>query len=109
MPLKPASPASWPIWASNASNCVARVSWAAVSDVCLAWLTSDWADCTSLVIAVMTVVGRLNGIDGVRHRVEQAAQVVGAVVEALRGEEVDRVVEGRIDPLAGGKAGSGSA
>ncbi len=53
MPLKPESPASWPIWVSNASNCVARVARVAVSEVCLAWLTSDWADCTSLVIAEM--------------------------------------------------------
>ena len=38
---------------------------------------------------------------------EQAAQVVGAVIEALRREEVDRVVEGRIYPLARRKPGLG--
>ena len=42
-----------------------------------------------------------------RHRVEQVAQVAGAVRQALRGEEVDRVVEGGVDPLAGGELGLG--
>ena len=107
MPLKPASPASWPIWVSSASNCVdkgrldrgvGRLSGLADQRLRRLHQLGDRRD---------AVVRRLNGIDGVRHRVEQAAQVVGAVVEALRREEVDRVVEGRIDPLAGGEPGLG--
>ena len=47
------------------------------------------------------VVGGLNRVDAVGHGVQQAAQGVGAVVEALRGEEADGVVEGRIDLVAG--------
>ena len=38
---------------------------------------------------------------------KQTAKVVGAVRQALGREVVDRVVEGRIDPLAGGKLGLG--
>src|SRR5690606_32771534 len=53
------------------------------------------------------VVGGLDGVDGVRHRVQQRAEVAGAVVEALGGEEVDGVVERRIDPLARGQLGLG--
>src|SRR5690606_12452043 len=39
------------------------------------------------------VAGGLDRVDAVRHRVEQVAQVAGAVRQALSGEEVDRVVE----------------
>ncbi len=53
MPLKPESPASWPIWVSSAVNCVERLARTVVSVVCWAWLTRDWADCTSFVIDVM--------------------------------------------------------
>src|SRR6185369_5249323 len=35
------------------------------------------------------VVGGLNGVERARHRVEQAAQVTGAVRQTLRGEVVD--------------------
>src|SRR4029078_6717757 len=53
------------------------------------------------------VVGRLNGVKGGRHRVEQVAQVAGAVRQALCSEVVDRVIESAVDPLAGGKLGLG--
>ena len=48
------------------------------------------------------VVGGLDGVDARRHRVEQVAQVAGTVLQALRGEEIDRVVECAVDALAGG-------
>ena len=38
---------------------------------------------------------------------EQVVQVVGAVIEALRGEVVERIVEGGVDPLASGEPGLG--
>ena len=53
------------------------------------------------------VVGGLDGVDAVRHGVEQVAQVAGAIAQALRRKEVDRIVESRIDPLAGCKLGLG--
>ena len=53
------------------------------------------------------VVGGLDRVDAARHRVEQVAEVAGAVGQALRREEVDRIVERRIDPLAGGELGLG--
>ena len=56
MPLKPASAESWSIWVRMASNCVARLARTVVSAVCCAWLTSAWADCTSLVIEVMPLL-----------------------------------------------------
>ena len=56
MPLKPESAASWSIWVTISPNCVARLVRIAVSEVCCAWDTSAWADCTSLVIEVMPLL-----------------------------------------------------
>ena len=56
MPLKPESPASVSIWVWIAANWVARLARIVVSEVCCAWLTSAWADCTSLVIEVMPLL-----------------------------------------------------
>jgi hypothetical protein len=48
-------------------------------------------------------VGGLQHLDAVADAIEQIADVAGAVVEGLRGEEVGRVVEGRVDLVAGGE------
>ena len=56
MPLKPESLASPPIWPSSAVNWLDRLLRAVVSVVCWAWLTRDWADCTSLVMALMPLL-----------------------------------------------------
>src|SRR4029079_3021079 len=50
----------------------------------------------------------LDRADAARHRIEQIAEVVGAVDQPLRREVVDRVVQRRIDPLAGRKLGLGA-
>src|SRR5690606_17557041 len=47
--------------------------------------------------------GGFQSLDAVRHRVEQRAHVGSATLQRSRGEEVGRVVEGRVDLLAGGK------
>src|SRR6202022_874176 len=49
-------------------------------------------------------VGSLQDLHAVADTIEQIVDVAGAVVETLRGEEVGRVVESRIDLLAGRKA-----
>ena len=49
-------------------------------------------------------VGGLQHLHAVADAVEQIVDVAGAVIEALRGEEVGRVVERRVDLLAGGEA-----
>src|SRR5581483_10830980 len=48
-------------------------------------------------------VGGLQHLHAVADRIEQVADVGGAVVEALGGEEVGGVVEGRVDLVAGGE------
>ena len=48
-------------------------------------------------------VGGLQHLHAVADAVEQVADVAGAVVEALRGEVVGRVVERRVDLVAGGE------
>ena len=49
-------------------------------------------------------VGCLQNLHAIADAVEQVADVVGAVVEALRREIVRRVVERGVDLLAGGEA-----
>ena len=49
-------------------------------------------------------VGGLQNLHAVADAVEQIVDVAGAVVEALRGEEVGRIVERGVDLLAGRKA-----
>ena len=49
-------------------------------------------------------VGGLQRLLRLSDRVEQRVEVAGAVAERLRGEEVARIVERRVDLLAGGKA-----
>src|SRR4029079_14660066 len=56
MPLKLESPASWSIWRRIASNWAARPDRTVTSVVCMAWLASACADCTSLVIEVMPLL-----------------------------------------------------
>ena len=90
-----------------ALNWAARLARTVVSVVCCAWLISAWADCTSLVIEVMPLLAAWIVLMPLDIEFEQVAEVAGAVGQALRREEVDRVVEGRIDPLAGGKLGLG--
>src|SRR6185437_11542617 len=48
-------------------------------------------------------VGGLQHLYAVADAVEQTADVVGAIVERGGGEIIRRVVEGRVDLLAGGK------
>src|SRR5581483_858414 len=48
-------------------------------------------------------VGGLQHLHAVADRVEQVADVAGAVVQGLRGEEVGGIVERRIDLVAGGE------
>ena len=64
-------------------------------------------DCTSLVIEVMPLLAAWMVLTPFDIEFEQVAQVAGAVRQALRGEEVDRIVERGVDPLAGGKLGLG--
>src|SRR5204863_7795697 len=47
------------------------------------------------------VVRGLNRLDRTAHRVQQAAEVACTVAQRLRSEEVARIVERRVDPLAG--------
>ena len=108
MPLKPESPASWPIWVSSAVNCVERLARTVVSVVCWAWLTRDWADCTSFVIDVMPLFAAWMVLIALDIEFEQTAQVAGAVVQGLGREVVERIVESRVDPLAGGQLGLGA-
>ena len=56
VPLMPESLDSWTIWVRIESNWLAKVARTLVSEVCCAWLTSDWADCTSLVMEVMPLL-----------------------------------------------------
>ena len=49
-------------------------------------------------------IGSLQNLHAVANTVEQVVDVAGAVVEALRGEEVGRVVESRIDLVTSCKA-----
>src|ERR1019366_2708015 len=49
-------------------------------------------------------VGSLQHLHAVADAIEQIADVAGSVVERLRGEVVGRVVERRVDLVAGGKA-----
>src|SRR5207302_6335283 len=49
-------------------------------------------------------VGGLQGLNAVADAVKQVRNVVGAAVEPRCGEEVDRVVERRVDLLAGRQA-----
>ena len=51
------------------------------------------------------VVGGLQGLDGSALRVQEIVEIRRAAVEPGRGEEVGRIVEGRIDTLAGGETG----
>ena len=51
-----------------------------------------------------TGVGSLQDLHAVADAVQQIVDVAGAVVEALRGEEVGRIVERRIDFVASRKA-----
>ena len=48
-------------------------------------------------------VGSLQDLHAVTDVVEQVVDVAGAVVEALRGEVVGRVIERRVDLVAGGE------
>src|SRR6185312_9536411 len=48
-------------------------------------------------------VGGLQHLHAVADAIEQVADVAGAVVQRLRSEEVGRVVEGRVDLVAGGE------
>jgi len=48
-------------------------------------------------------VGRLQDLHTISDAVEQVGDVARAVVETLRGEEVGRIVESRIDLLTGRK------
>src|SRR5262249_20903500 len=50
------------------------------------------------------VVRGLERVDTVGHRVEEVGQLAGTGRQSRRGEEVRRIVEGRVDLLAGGKA-----
>ena len=49
-------------------------------------------------------VGGLQHLHAVADTVEETVDVTGACIERLRGEEVGRIIEGRVDLLAGGKA-----
>ena len=49
-------------------------------------------------------VGSLQNLHAVADTIEQVRDVAGAVIERSGGEEVGRVVEGRVDLLASGKA-----
>src|SRR5262249_6101140 len=48
-------------------------------------------------------------LDAIRHGIEQGAEVAGPGLQPGRREEVDRVVERRVDLLAGGKTVLGDA
>ena len=90
-----------------ASNWVARLARTVVSEVCCAWLISACADCTSLVIEVMPLLAAWIVLMPLAIESSRLPQVAGAVAQALRREEVDRIVERGVDPLAGGKLGLG--
>src|SRR5262249_7345359 len=49
-------------------------------------------------------VGSLQNLHAVGNAIEQVVDVAGAVVERLGGEEVGRIVQSRVDALAGGQA-----
>src|SRR5204862_178278 len=49
-------------------------------------------------------VGSLQNLHAVTDAIEQIVDVAGAVVERGGGKEVGRIIEGRVDLLAGGKA-----
>ena len=72
--------------------------------LCSTWLAIDLAVSTSFCSEVMTGVGGLQDLHAVADAIEQIADVAGAVVERGRGEIVGRVVEGRVDLLAGREA-----
>ena len=78
-----------------------------VSAVCCAWLIRAWADCTSLVIEVMPLPAAWIVLMPFDIEFEQVAQVARPVGQALCREEVDRIVERRVDPLARRKLGLG--
>ena len=78
-----------------------------VSEVCCAWLTSAWADCTSLVIEVMPLLAAWIVLIAFDIESSRLPRSLARLRQALRGEEVDRIVESGVDPLAGGKLGLG--
>ncbi len=107
MPLNPASADSVSIWARMASNWTARLARTVVSAVCCAWLISACADCTSLVIEVRPLLAAWIVLTPFDIEFEQVAEVARAVAQALRREEVDRIVERVVDALAGRQLGLG--
>ena len=80
MPLKPASAGErGRSGVRMASNCVARLARTVVSVVCCAWLIERLCRLHQLGDRGDAVVGGLDRVDAVRHRVEQVAEVAGAV------------------------------
>ena len=107
MPLKPESPASVVDLARIASNWAGEVGAHRGVGGLLRLGDQRLGRLHQLGDRGDAVVGGLDGVECAAHRIEQVAEVAGAVLQALRREEVDRIVERRVDPLAGGELGLG--
>jgi hypothetical protein len=66
-------------------------------------LAIDFAVSNQLLQRGDAGVGRLQHLHAVTDAVEQVVDVARTVVEALRGEEVGRIVERRVDLVTGGE------
>ena len=72
---------------------------------------ADWAVALAAAmisrIAFNAVVGRLDGLDGFTHVILAESQVVGALLMVLGSKEIDGVIQGGLNPFAGGQAALG--
>ena len=75
----------------------------AAADVALGLLDRRLGRLHQLGDGVQALRGRLDGLDAGANAVEQAGEVGGARIELNGGEKIHRIVDRRIDPLAGGE------